>query len=457
MSSRQLFLFIAIFSLAFFSCKKNSVESSEKSILANQASENANIATRWADMTLFILRHGVRNSPTYSSRSLAYMGLTMYEAVVNADATRRSMKGQLPAFATLPTPETGSNYYWPLALNAGQATMLKLLYPVPVNLSQELKTKIDSLYNLILSEKSNNLSVPVVDRSVKFGEDLAKAIFEWSKTDGGYEGFLRHFDPAFVFPTGAGYWRPPIVGQTVSRFPLHPYWGQNRTFSAVNAGLPTPALVPYSTNANSDYYKLYDAVYKKNLTLTNEDKQIAAWWADDPTETFSPPGHSYYLATIAIKKAKPTIVKAAETYARVGMVVADAFICCWKTKMVYFNERPSTYVRANIAANWVQFWPEPPFPAFPSGHATQSAAAATVLTSLYGNNFSFTDNSHDGAMRLFYPVALKSRNFNSFWETAVESAYSRFVGGIHTQQDNEIGLTEGKKIGENINALSWNK
>lgn len=451
------FTLIFSFSLVLHSCKKTPVVSTERSILNNQASESADINTRWGDMTLYILRAGVRNSPTYSSRSLAYMGLTMYESVVNTDATRRSMKGQLTGLTTLPTPEAGADYYWPLTLNAGQATMLKLLYPVPANLNQFFKTKIDSLYNLILTEKSSNLSTPVIERSVKFGEDLAKAIFEWSKTDGGHEGYLRHFDPAFNFPSGAGYWKPPTAGQTVSLYPLHPYWGQNRTFSAANAAMPTPAIIPYSNNPSSEYYKLYDSVYKKNLTLTNEEKQIAAWWADDPTETFSPPGHSYNLATIAIKKAKPNIVKAAESYARVGMVVADAFICCWKTKMKYFNERPSTFVRANINPNWVQFWPEPPFPAFPSGHSTQSAAAATVLTSLYGNNFSFTDNSHDGATRLFYPVALRSRNFNSFWETAVESAYSRFLGGIHTQQDNEIGLTEGKKIGENINALSWKK
>jgi hypothetical protein len=30
-------------------------------------------------------------------------------------------------------------------------------------------------------------------------------------------------------------------------------------------------------------------------------------------------------------------------------------------------------------------------------------------------------------------------------------------GGIHTRQDNEVGLVEGKKIGKNINALAWNK
>jgi hypothetical protein len=104
------------------------------------------------------------------------------------------------------------------------------------------------------------------------------------------------------------------------------------------------------------------------------------------------------------------------------------------------------------------FWPEPPFPAFISGHATQAAAAATVLTDLYGNNFAFTDNTHQGrpdnALR---GIAYKSRSFNSFWEAAEESAYSRFLGGIHARQDNEVGLSEGRKVGRNVNALTWKK
>ena len=42
----------------------------------------------------------------------------------------------------------------------------------------------------------------------------------------------------------------------------------------------------------------------------------------------------------------------------------------------------------HIDQRWESFWPDPPFPAFPSGHAIQAAAAATVLTDLYGDNFS---------------------------------------------------------------------
>jgi hypothetical protein len=453
----KAFSLALLFSISFFACKKEDNIQDNSAKLQNQSSESADIATRWADMTLYVIRNAAKNSPTYSSRTLGYMGLTMYESVVNADPSQRSMSGQVSGLADLPTPQANTSYYWPLALNAAQAAMLKYVYPNPAVSPPSSIAKIDSLYKVILAEKRKDLSSATIDRSIQFGESLAARIYAWSKTDGGDAGYNRQFDATYTFPSGNSYWVPPSVGQTVSNYPLHPQWGQNRTFSAANGALPVPSIIPYSTDVNSAYYKLYNDAYQKNKVLTQQEKEIAAWWADDPTQTYSPPGHSYNIATIIIKKANATMIKAAETYARVGMALADAFICCWKTKVTYFNERPSTYVRKNIDATWTQYWPEPPFPAYPSGHSTQGAAMATVLTDMYGDNFSFTDNTHMGLFLPPYTTTLTTRNYNSIWASAEECAYSRFLGGIHTQQDNDTGMVEGTKIGGNINNLDWVK
>jgi hypothetical protein len=192
--------------------------------------------------------------------------------------------------------------------------------------------------------------------------------------------------------------------------------------------------------------------------LTQAEKELALWWSDDPSQTFTPPGHSYSLALIAVRTAKPNLIKASQSFAMVGMAIADAFTNCWKAKYTYFAERPSSFIQANIDQSWVSFWPEPPFPAFYSGHSVQGAACATVLTNLYGNEFKFIDNSHEG--RKLDPLTLvsfKNRSFNSFWEAAEESAYSRFLGGIHTRSDNDTGLNEGRKIGQNVINLKWKK
>lgn len=431
-----------------FSCNKN------EGVNALPDTYAADAAVKWADMTLYVSIHTASNTPTYGSRALAYLGLTMYESVQAGAKHSKSMANQLNDLSALPTVETGKRYNWAISLNAGQAFMMKKMYEHAAN---DITSKIDSLAKAILTQQSELESSEDIARSVKFGESIANALYEWSKTDGGHQGYERNF-PFVIMPTTPGSWRPPTSGQSASQTPLHPFWGENRTFVKANNSLGIPAMIPYSTDKTSPYYAQFLEVYNKNKVLTQTEKEIAAWWGDDPSETFAPPGHSYNLATIAIKMTKQDIFKAAETYARVGMATADAFINCWKCKFKYYAERPASYVNNHIDPTWVQFWPEPPFPAFTSGHATQSMAAAIVLTDMYGSNFKFTDNSHEGRpINDLRNVEYKNRSFNSFIASADESAYSRFLGGIHTRQDNEVGSAEGVKIGTNINLLLWHK
>ena len=53
--------------------------------------------------------------------------------------------------------------------------------------------------------------------------------------------------------------------------------------------------------------------------------------------------------------------------------------------------RPITYIRRVIDPKWEPLLITPPFPEYPSGHSTQSGAAATVLTAFFGENFAFVD------------------------------------------------------------------
>ena len=450
---RLLYIILPVFLLSIvnLACRQTIRYSADK----QQSLSEANYLTKWADLTIQTLKSSYHNTPTYASRSLGYLGLAMYECVFRADSHFRSLSGQLNQLDSLPMTSEGLSYDWILAMNYAQDTLLKLFYPVDINLSREHYRRIDSLYSSVYTERTELLDESTIKRSEEYGREVAEALYQWSVIDGGHDGFSRNFDSSFQFPKGKGYWIPPTKGQVVSNFPLHPHWGNNRTFIKKNSAIPTPQVLKYSTDTGSAYYKLYAAVYYRNSVLSKEEKEIAAWWSDDPTETYSPPGHSYNLATIAIKQSNISLVEAACAYARVGMAVADAFINCWKTKYKYFNERPSTYVRNNIDSTWTPYWPEPPFPAFPSGHATQGAATALVLTGVFGENFSFVDNTHEGVRRFSSELHFKKRKFHSFWETATESANSRFLGGIHTSQDNEVGLKMGEQVANNINSLIW--
>lgn len=414
------------------------------------------LTTKWAEMTLYVTKNTPSNAPTYSSRCLGYIGLTMYESIVNGDATYQSLSGQLAGLDSLPKPQKEEKYDWKLSLNAAQAQIIKNIYN---QTSDANKAKIDSLEKSIFNNYTNKITDKMlIERSVVYGKTIADKIFEWSKTDGGHRGYLKSFDKKMVYPSQIGCWKPPLYGQSFSHFPLHPHWGENRTFLIKNHEISDPKFVPYDTLSTSAYYQQFLAVYKQEKALTQAQKEAAIWWGDDPDETFTPPGHSYYLATLTIKKLKPNLMKCAETYAKVGIGVADAFTNCWKWKYKFFTERPNTFIPQYIDQTWESFWPDPPFPAFPSGHAIQAASTATILSDLYGEKFSFTDDSHVGRKRdELRNVDFKARHFESFWQVAEETANSRFYGGIHTPQDNEAGLIKGKEVAQNIIQLKWKK
>jgi len=350
------------------------------------------IATKWAEMTLHVTKYTPANSPTFASRCLGYIGLTMYESIVHGDDSYHSLAGQLNELESLPLPEKDQNYNWKLVLNAGQAAILKHLY---IQTADSNKVKIDSLETLLLVN-IEEMDEATKERSIAYGKAIANGIFEWSKTDGGHRAYLQNFDKEWKHPTHLGSWKPPLFAQSFSHHPLHPHWGKNRTFLAENEAIPNPEMIPYDTTVGSPYYQQFLEVYEKDLVLTQEEKEAALWWGDDPDDTFTPPGHSYYIATIAIKAKQPSLIKCAETYARIGMAVADAFIKCWKWKYDFFSERPNTFIPQFIDEEWESFWPDPPFPSFPSGHAIQAATAATVMIDLYGNNFAFVDSAHVG-------------------------------------------------------------
>ena len=423
-------------------------------VLPTSDEAKADVAVKWANMTLQVLYRKAGNTPTYCSRALGYLGLTMYESIVQGSKTHQSIAKNLNNPPVLPQIESDKRYNWSLSLNTAQAAMLKKMYAF----TDPYKASIDSLATALEKEYSVNEAAETIERSKKYGQSVADVLYLWSTVDGGNEGYLRNFPTDYVVPTGQGKWTAPKKSQSKSQLPLHPYWGTNRPFSAADAAIAVPEMIPYSINRFSQNYAQFLEVYGKSQNLTQEEREIGAWWSDDPSELYSPPGHSYNLGTVAIRAAKPTLTKAAETYARVGMSVCDAFINCWKAKYTYFSERPSTFIRDNIDGSFVQYWPEPPFPAFISGHATQAAATAIVLTDIYGEPFAFTDDTHATRERdTAQKVDFKARSFKSFWETAEESAYSRFLGGIHTRQDNTQGLAVGRQVGYNINKLGWRK
>ena len=120
-----------------------------------------------------------------------------------------------------------------------------------------------------------------LQRSADFGKQIASAIFEWSKTDGGHEAYKNPFSDNYVPPTGPGKW--VSTGEFPFSQPVYPYWGNNRTFIPGLAEATQPPPPPsYSEQPGSDFYNAVNEIYTMSQNLSHEDSLTAKFWAYEP-------------------------------------------------------------------------------------------------------------------------------------------------------------------------------
>ena len=153
------------------------------------------------------------------------------------------------------------------------------------------------------------------------------------------------------------------------------------------------------------------------------------------------------ITGIACKKQKLSLSTTAYTHAMVAIGMADAFISCWNNKYKYNRVRPVTAIKKLIDRNWTPLLQTPPFPEYTSGHSVISTAASAILTHLFGDHFSFADDTE-------VEFGLPRRKFNSFALASKEAAISRLYGGIHFRDAIENGVKEGEQIGKFVIARS---
>jgi hypothetical protein len=155
------------------------------------------VADKWAEMTLNHLKVQQLKTPTYVSRSLGYIGLTMYETVVNGSVVYQSVAPQLNGLGTLPKPEKDKLYDWETSLNAGQAYIIKQMWQHAMAIDNK---RLDSLESAIYAERNKAVTdTATLGRSKRYGLSIAKVIYEWSKTDGGHLGYLTNFATLSMF------------------------------------------------------------------------------------------------------------------------------------------------------------------------------------------------------------------------------------------------------------------
>jgi hypothetical protein len=437
-----LYAIICILTICLTSCKdKPGKEVIAPAVESKKTSTyDASLAISWTNLQLRLIKSTPGYAAPVAARSLAYTSLALYESVVYGLEGYQSLSGKITGLKNLPVPDSTKEYSWGIAANAAISTLIKELYATT---NDDNKASIDSLRRVTEAAlKTGITNQQLIERSINFGADIAKALWDYSKTDGGNEGWNDNFPTSYKIPVAIGSWEP-VSNQKI---PLLPFWGKNRNFSSLNTAVTPSAPIAFSFKENSQMYNAAKEVYTIGKALTADQKLLAGYWAD---ATITPAGHSFSIANIVLKKEKAKLDKAAEVYIKLGLALNDAYIACWKSKYNYNLMAPVTYIRQAIAPTWAPFITTQPVPSYTSDNATVSGASAEILTAVFGENYAFTDNTYEGK--------LPNRTFKSFEEYSNEATIAQLFGGVQYRMANENGQKNGKEIAKNILKLNFKK
>jgi PAP2 superfamily len=408
---------------------------------ADRAEVSRDVLLTWHKLILELVRHTATYTPPVAARAFAYVGITAHEALASGNPALRSLAGQVTDLAPLPAAPDGLDDA--CLLHAALQSVVAGLFS---NTGPTGQRAMEAMGRKLGETASAGIDSAVVDRSIAHGKAVAGHILAWASGDGGAVvenmGFPMTHTPG-IRPQD---WVPTNLIR-LQQAPLLPGWGTNRTFAIPSADAVDPGPHPeYDEAAGSAFHNAALEVYDTSRTLTDDQRLIARFWSDDPMLTPTPAGHWIaILLQIAERDALPVEV-ISSTLAKLGVAQADAFISCWATKFRYNLLRPVTYIKRHIDPAWEPLLITPPFPEYTSGHSTQSGAASTVLTAVFGDGFAFDDETH-------VDEGLPVRTFPSFTAAAEEAAISRLYGGIHFRFGNEMGLAQGRAVGAHAIAL----
>ena len=147
-----------------------------------------------------------------------------------------------------------------------------------------------------------------------------------------------------------------------------------------------------------------------------------------------------------------TLSENARIFAVLAMAICDGLISSMETKYHYSYWRPVTAIRVGDTDGnaktdpdpaWLPLVITPPFPSYPSNHASGSGAARAVLDRLYGKD------GHDVTLTspLVPGVVL---NYTAWEQITDDIDDARIYGGIHFRFDQEAGARQGRHVAKYI-------
>ena len=398
------------------------------------------------DLVTNVMVHDIF-SPPVASRIYAYPNIAAYEIIAQNSTIYKTLVGQLPEFDPIPKCNDDKVNLGVSALVAHITLSAEMVFS-----KETLYQYRDSLYNVWKKINEEEFIV-----SKKYGEEVAQHVNKWIQKDN--YGKTRTMPKYYLDKNDPSRWQPtpPIYMNGIE-----PHWREIRTLILDSASQFRPLPPPkFSLEKDSEFYKELLEVYDigEKITISGDksnELEIARFWDCNPfvsvtrghlmfaVKKISPGAHWIGITKIACVKKDFNLEKSINAFTITSIGIFDAFISCWDEKYRSNLVRPETLINLYLDDKWRPILQTPPFPEYTSGHSVVSGCASTILTSIFGNDFDFLDDTE-------IEYGLPIRTFHSFEQAANEAAISRLYGGIHYRSAIEEGLKQGRNIGEHIN------
>lgn len=284
----------------------------------------------------------------------------------------------------------------------------------------------------------------------------------------------------------AGYWRQDPI--SLIPLALGAKWGSCLPFiveSSSRFRAPSfPAMTsPEYAAAFNEVKRLGGDGVTTPTERTPDQTLVGIYWAYDGTPSLCAPPRLYNQIAVQIADQMGSdTIETARLLAIVNVAMSDATLTCWESKYYWDIWRPVTGIREADAGagptgagdgnpatvgdpafsplgapasnlNGPNF--TPPFPAYPSGHATMGGALFQTLRRFYGTDdiaFTFVSDELNGVTLDNSGNArpLLPRSFSTLSEAEEENGQSRIYLGIHWSFDKIEGIEMGRRVADYI-------
>jgi hypothetical protein len=385
------------------------------------------VVVQWNQAVLAAVR-AERPSVGFLTRDLAIVHTAIYDAVNTIDHTGGAfrVRAKAPAGASPVAAAAAAGLFTASALFPTDAALFQSTFRASLAGVPEGRAK---------------------DDGIAVGRFVAERTLSSRVTDGAN---------AVVSPpdgTDPGEWRPAPPAFAPAQTPQ---WQFVMPFALKKGSQFRPPAPPALTGAEyaAALHETEEVGRADSAVRTPQQTEVARFW-EGRGGTVNVPGYWNLIAESAAQSKGNTLDQDARLFAEVNVALADAAIAQFDAKYTYDRWRPVTAIRladqdGNPATasdtSWLPLLNTPPNPSYVSGHATFSAAAATVLADLFGTDrvaFDLTSEDTPGV----------THSFRTFAAAAAEAGNSVVWGGTHFRFD----VTEGRELGNSVGAMADKK